>query len=145
MKKLMMLAMMLGVTCALQGALKDDIPDDYGLKEDLTGQTAPGTPLKNNTIYTVRGHAFISAKANAGMSALKVPVGTQAVIEIPKDCSLTVIGGDAEGMIGAGAGIEVPAGAKLIICGEGQLTAVGGSAAPGGDGLRGRRRRTRCR
>ena len=137
MKKLMMLAMMLGVTCALKGALKDDIPDDYGLKEDLTGQTAPGTPLKNNTIYTVRGHALINAKANAGMSALRVPVGTQAVIEIPRDCSLTVIGGDAEGQIGAGAGIEVPAGAKLIICGEGQLTAVGGSAAPGGDGMRG--------
>ena len=55
MKKLMMLMAASGVICALQGALKDDIPDDYALKEDLTGQTAPGTSLKNNTIYASTG------------------------------------------------------------------------------------------
>ena len=119
------------------GALKDDIPDDYGLKEDLTSQTQPGTALKNNTIYTVRGHVLINAKANAGQSALKVPVGSAAVIEIPANCSLTVIGGDAEEQVGAGAGIEVPTGAKLVICGEGKLTAIGGNAAPGEKGHRG--------
>ena len=136
MKKLM-LAMVLGAAFALQGALKDELPDDYGLKVDLTSATEPGTPLKNNTVYTVRGDVLINAKANAGMSGLKVPVGVSAVIEIPKGCSLTVIGGDAEEMIGAGAGIEVPMGAKLVICGEGKLTALGGSAAPGEDGHKG--------
>lgn len=136
MRKTFTLAILLAGIVA-QGALKDDIPDGYGLKEDLTSQTQPGTALKNNTIYTVRGHVLINAKANAGQSALKVPVGSAAVIEIPENCSLTVLGGDAEEQIGAGAGIEVPMGAKLIVCGEGRLTAVGGNAAPGEKGHKG--------
>ena len=40
MKKLM-LAMMPGAAFALHGALKDDLPADYGLKEELTSQMGP--------------------------------------------------------------------------------------------------------
>ena len=75
--------------------------------------------------------------APAGESALKVAEGATVTLNIPVGVTVTLKGGDASGMIGAGAGIEVPASAKLVIAGLGTLNATGGKAANGVDGKQG--------
>lgn len=79
-----------------------------------------------------------------GQSGLRVLPGTTAVIEIKEGVTLEVYGGDAFGALPAGAGIEVPYGAKLVVCGPdndtsrgGTLKVHGGNAAPGGQGYGG--------
>ena len=74
----------------------------------------------------------------AGQSALKVPAGASVwILLMNKSVTLTVKGGHGTGQVPGGAGIEVPNGAKLVICGEGTLDATGGNAANGGDGASG--------
>ena len=124
MKKLMGLMVALGAVVAF--AIEDD--ETFKL---IDNSTEPGYVLQNNHHYTVVGHVVINAKSNPGQSALRLAPGTGAIIDIPAGTSLTVIGGDGEGQVGAGAGIEVPPFSKLIVSGKGTLTAIGGNAAPG--------------
>ena len=87
--------------------------------------------LTNGT-YEVTSSIFFDAPA--GESALKVVDGANVTLHIPAGLTVKLRGGDAQGAIGAGAGIEVPQGASLSITGAGTLVAVGGNAANGGDG-----------
>lgn len=124
MKKLM------GLMVALSAVAAFAVEDSETFKR-IDNSTEPGYVLQNNHHYTVVGHVVINAKSNPGQSALRLAPGTGAIIDIPAGTSLTVIGGDGEGQVGAGAGIEVPPFSKLIVSGGGTLTAIGGNAAPG--------------
>ena len=105
---------------------------------EITGSTLPGTVLLHNHHYTVKGtEPTIDATPFAGMSALRVPAGASVLLEIPEGTTLTLIGGPGFGRIPGGAGIEVPFGSKLVICGGGTLNAIGGAAASGGKGYGG--------
>ena len=104
----------------------------------LTSRTLPGTVLLHNHHYIVEtGEVPINATPFPGLSALRVPVGASVLLEIRSGASLTVTGGPGYGRIPGGAGIEVPFGSKLVICGGGVLNAVGGAAADGGKGYGG--------
>ena len=102
----------------------------------IGNDTAPGTVLQSG-IYGVEGVVKINATDEPGVSALRVAPGATVTIDLLAGSSLTVIGGNAVGMVGAGAGIEVPADAKLLICGAGLLTAQGGNASSGSVGRAG--------
>ena len=75
--------------------------------------------------------------APMGESALKIADGATVTLNIPAGVTIALRGGDAVGTTGAGAGIEVPANAKLYVIGEGALTTFGGKGANGGDGENG--------
>ena len=101
--------------------------------EDI-GQTA-GKTLQDGVIYTVNSSRTISG--SAGQSALVVAANATAVIYVAERTTLTVQGGNASGTTGAGAGIQLGSGSKLIVTGDGDLVAHGGNAANGGDGATG--------
>lgn len=105
---------------------------EYDL-DAISNATAPDTVLQSG-FYEVVGSVKINAKDDPGQSALRVAPGATVTINIPFGSALTVIGGPAEGMIGAGAGIEVPPDAKLLVCGYGFLYAQGGAGGAGGGG-----------
>ena len=79
----------------------------------------------------------VTIKGRPGQSAILIARGRNVTIEIKADVTLDVRGGDADGMTGAGAGIEVPEGSSLTVIGLGKLLAVGGGAAVGGRGENG--------
>lgn len=72
-----------------------------------------------------------------GQSAIDVPSGRTAVINIKKGVTLTVYGADADGTACAVPAINVPQNATLYITGEGTLVANGGNAANGANGEKG--------
>ena len=89
--------------------------------------------LQNGNTYRFIENVEYTAQKGGG-SALQVASDATVTLEIPAGVTVTLRGGDAPSMTGAGAGIEVPAKAKLYIIGEGTLNVTGGNAA---DGLRG--------
>ena len=90
---------------------------------ELDNRTAPGTVLEDGGYYYVRVPTTIDATELAGQSALRVASGASVVIEIEAGASLTVLGGHGVGQLPGGAGIEVPKGSKLAVCGAGFLFA----------------------
>lgn len=80
---------------------------------------------------------IVFTETESSVSALKVADGATAYILIPAGVTVTLRGGNANGMAGAGAGIEVPANSKLCIYGGGTLNATGGDAAAGTNGTDG--------
>ena len=104
----------------------------------LTGGTRE---LNGGTVYTVGGDVTIAAPAcENALTAKKTsdtPSGRRIVIDIPEGRTLTVRGGNANGVTGAGAGIALPADMTLYVTGKGRLVAAGGNAARGGDGSAG--------
>ena len=97
-------------------------------RENLTSST---TTL-GEKVYFVTAKTQIDGSANS--PALKVEDGKTAVLFIPKGVTLTVNGGNSDGLSGAGAGISVPRTSKLIVTGEGELIAKGGNAHDGDKG-----------
>ena len=91
--------------------------------------------LKDGRVYTFGENVEFNAPATE--SAMTVESGATVTLVIPKGVTVTLKGGDANGQTGAGAGIEVPSNAKLIVCGEGTLNATGGNAAGGAYGAQG--------
>ncbi|MBR3220864.1 MAG: hypothetical protein IKF72_01425, partial [Kiritimatiellae bacterium] len=91
--------------------------------------------LQNNTIYEVNENLTLSAVA--GSSKFRVLGNNVVAINIKKDVTLTLKGGDATGETGAGAAISVASGAKLYLMGEGTLIATGGAAGNGCNGSSG--------
>lgn len=67
-------------------------------------------------------------------SGILIGNGRTVTINIEEGVTLTVAGGDGDGLRGAGAGIEVPEDATLNIIGKGKLIAKGGDAAVGEKG-----------
>ncbi|MBQ0031898.1 MAG: hypothetical protein KBT68_03750, partial [bacterium] len=109
-----------------------------GLKrEALRPGTLPGMVLEHNVRYCVDETFRVDASGLPGMSALRVAPGAAVVLDIAKDVTLTVVGGPGIGRLPAGAGIEVPVGSKLVVCGAGRLEATGGAGMPGVNGYSG--------
>lgn len=95
-----------------------------------------GYTLQPGNMYIVRSNMELTATSGSGLNVAKMKNdGKQApILYIPAGVTVTVKGADANGRTGAGAGINVPSGAELIITGAGTLTATGGNAANGGNG-----------
>lgn len=73
-----------------------------------------------------------SITGSAGNSGINVPSGGSLTLIISGN--VTVTGGNASGVTGAGAGIEVPTTSTLKIIGSGTLTVRGGAGASGSAG-----------
>ena len=91
-------------------------------------------------VFTFEGDETIVGAA--GQSAITVPAGASAIINIKSGATLTVRGGNASGTTGAAPAIRVPENSTLYIVGEGTLIATGGAAANGGNGHAGGDART---
>ncbi|MGN0155551.1 MAG: InlB B-repeat-containing protein [Lachnospiraceae bacterium] len=102
----------------------------------LAPDTAPGTTLSGNTIYKVTEDVEIT-QTTAGCDGLIVANNATVVLDIAKDCTLTVKGGDGSGKTRGGAGIYVPSNSTLIILGEGTLVAIGGDGGNATNGQNG--------
>lgn len=111
------------------------LSDDWTpLSTDQTTGYTLGASGTTKHYYITKNLNFTNS--NAGGSGLKIQ-GT-VYLYIPNGLSITCIGANANGLTGAGAGIELASGNTLyIIGGAGTVTAIGGNAANGKDGNRG--------
>lgn len=98
-----------------------------------TGQTL-GTA--GTTTYYYADANLMFTNSNAGGSALTI-VGL-VYLYVPEGVTVTCTGANADGVHGAGAGIELPAGNTLYLFGGGTVNATGGNAAGGGNGEKGK-------
>lgn len=105
---------------------------DVTTGKDIYSGSSSTYMLVDNTTYTFK--ANVTFTAGLCQSAMKVEPGAKVFLCIPKGITVTVKGGDADGGNGAGAGIEVPADATLVIKGEGTLNVTGGAGGAGTNG-----------
>jgi hypothetical protein len=108
----------------------------------ITAGSTTGFELADDYYYVSENLTFSNTMGNAfdapgRYSGLYVREGKTVYLYIPAGVTLTAIGADANGSIGAGAGILLPQGSTLHIVGGGTLVARGGNAANGQDGSRG--------
>lgn len=107
----------------------------------LTAGSTTGFELKDAYYYVSEDLTFSNtrtAEMTPGKgSALYVREGQTVYLYIPAGVTLTAIGSDASGPLGAGAGILLPSSSTLHIVGGGTLVAKGGAAANGGNGGKG--------
>ena len=94
-----------------------------------TGQTLGSAG--NTTYYYATGNLSFT-NSNAGGSGLTI-LGT-VYLYVPEGVTLTNVGANANGQMGAGAGIELTSGNTLYLLGTGTVNATGGKAANGGNG-----------
>lgn len=122
-------AMIAGILSGIPvlAAENDPIP----LTDSTDGQTI-GT-VGTTTYYVVNSNTSCTA-TTLGVSGLSIANGATVHIYVPAGVTLTCRGAAADGIIGAGAGILLPADAVLYLDGEGTVKAIGGNA---GDGKRG--------
>ena len=90
--------------------------------------------LTSGTYEINESFAFAAPKME---SALKIADGATVTLKIAAGVTVELRGGDAFEVWGGGAGIEVPANAKLYVVGEGTLKAFGGKGANGCNGVDG--------
>ena len=161
---LLSLALVLGMTLAMSvmvHAASGFEAEDHG---SVALPASPGSVLTNGNVYCVEQDTTIAGNATAATarerSALIVDSGATVYIYVPSGVTLNVTGADAsdggnggygvhytgngsetgdnsfiaQGGIGAGAGIFVPADASLYLIGKGKITAAGGKAGKGGNG-----------
>jgi len=121
------------LACAVVALCATTAQARFTSRTDLSAGTDAN--LQNNTIYDVSSDLTLSA--NAGSSKFRVLGSNVVAINIKKDVTLTLKGGDATGETGAGAAISVASGATLYIMGEGTLVATGGAAGNGCGGSSG--------
>jgi len=128
------------------GASVVDFEQEDGYPCDIPGEinnaTPAGTVLEDGHLYVVtEANTKIDASSTAGQSALIVDACATVVIFIPEGVTLTVLGGPSGGSSRACAGIRLPLGSTLVVCGEGALVITGGNgttaAAPAGIGCGG--------
>ena len=105
----------------------------------ITAGSTTGFELKDAYYYVSEDLTFSNTMGNAidapgRYSGMYVREGATVYLYIPAGVTLTAIGADANGSIGAGVGILLPQGSTLHIVGEGTLVAKGGNAANGGAG-----------
>ena len=103
-------------------------------KSDKIDSSSLGKTLADNTVYVVSENTTIERPSYSPNSALYVENGGTTVIYIPKNVTLTVKGGNAQGKEGAGAGIRLNSGSTLVVTGDGTLDVTGGNAASGASG-----------
>lgn len=104
-----------------------------GTAIDLATLSA-GASLSSGVYYLSENKTFGSANTNN--NGLKIVSGATVYIYIPKDVTLTAIGGGTNTVRTAGgyAGILLPSSSKLILLGEGAVVATGGRAGNGANG-----------
>lgn len=149
---LTLLALFFAATLTQQGgawAQGSGSSDDWGqIKTStsewthLTAGSTTGFELKDAYYYVSEDLTFSNTMGNAfdapgRYSGMYVREGATVYLYIPAGVTLTAIGADANGNIGAGAGILLPQGSTLHIVGGGTLVAKGGRAANGQDGFKG--------
>ena len=105
----------------------------------ITAGSTTGFELKDAYYYVSEDLTFSNTMGNAidapgRYSGMYVREGATVYLYIPAGVTLTAIGADANGSIGAGVVILLPQGSTLHIVGEGTLVAKGGNAANGGAG-----------
>lgn len=110
------------------------VPTTASAADVEKSEPIPMTPGSTLTSRKYVVSSDITITGDACQSALVVSDNAQVTITIKEGCTLTVTGGDASGIYGAGAGIEVPEGSSLTIVGTGTLNATGGKAADGEPG-----------
>ena len=123
----------------------DTKDDDWGQVKTVTSEwthitegSTSGYELKDAYYYVTEDLTFTNTISGPGQgSGMYVQAGRTVTLYIPAGVTLTAIGADAYGTIGAGAGILLPEGSTLNIIGAGTLVATGGNAANGQDGSRG--------
>ena len=134
-------------TLTQQGAVRaeDTKPENWGQVPTVTSEwthitagSTTGFELKDANYYVTEDLTFTNTISGPGQgSGMYVQAGRTVTLYIPAGVTLTAIGADAYGTIGAGAGILLPEGSTLNIIGAGTLVATGGNAANGQDGSRG--------
>ena len=103
---------------------------------DLSTLSA-GAELATGVYYLSQSKTFGSE--NTSNNGLKIKSGATVYLYLPKDVTLTAIGGGTSGVRKAGgyAGILLPSDSKLIVLGEGSIVATGGRAGNGSAGSSG--------
>ena len=111
--------------------------EDYDVtnRVEITSDSTSTYELQDNTTYYFKNN--VTFTAGPTRSAMMIAPGAKVFLEIPEGVTVTAKGGDATGTAGAGAGIEVPADATLVIKGAGTLIAIGGNGGPGTNGTNG--------
>ena len=104
---------------------------------ESTNQYAGWTELGSAAGRTLYGGTYkvtqdTTIRAGANQSGLTIS-GTVRIY-VASGVTLTVVGGNASGSTGAGAGINLPSGSSLMLYGAGTLKATGGNAAGGSSG-----------
>ena len=109
-------------------------PNYIGISQENVGNY---WTLKNGNVYYFVEDVTFTAEAST--SAMKVEDGARVEIVVPQGLKVKLRGGDAgyRSRSGAGAGIEVPQNAMLIIRGAGELFAIGGNGEDGTAGQKG--------
>ena len=110
------------------------------VKEISTGKRIT---LEDKTLYKIDSNEIV-VTAGSGLNAYEVSPNATAVLYIPEGSTLTLNGGAASSTSGAGAGIEVPESATLIITGAGTLEAKGGQGGSGSNGENGQDAHVDC-
>ena len=103
---------------------------------EVTKGSDKGFVLENGKTYVFKQNVKFTNNT-AGGSAITVPENSTAIFQIEKGVTVTAIGADGYLSKGAGAGINVPETATLIVKGEGTLKATGGNATGGENGSNG--------
>ena len=100
----------------------------------LNGGSTTGRTLGNAgaTTYYYATSDLSFTNSNAGGSGLKI----QGIVYlyVPSGKTITCTGANANGQMGAGAGIELAVGNSLYLIGGGTINARGGNAANGSNG-----------
>ena len=96
-----------------------------------------GAELTTGAYYLSQSKTFGSASTSN--NGLKIKSGATVYLYLPKNVTLTAIGGGTSGARQSGgyAGILLPSTSKLIVLGEGSIVAAGGRAGNGSAGSKG--------
>lgn len=130
-KLLLLLASCLSALCTIQAG------HFTAANSHLLKETDAGLVLQDDYLYYMEGRELSLVSTEPGQSGLCVAPGATAYIYLSDDQRLTVIGGNAEGMNPAGAGIEVPPTSTLYVMGSGYLECHGGKSGVGTAGEKG--------
>lgn len=123
-------------TLFLIACLFSSIQSSWAINSTRTTEILTNTPgfvLEPGKMYIVEKSMEITATEDNGLNVAPKVIGKQTpILFIPENVILTIKGADATGPKNAGAGINLPTNAELIITGAGKLIANGGKASRGG-------------
>ena len=108
--------------------------------EAATISITPSNVGEHRTLQDGNTYVFaedVEFAAEICTSALSVADGATVEIRVSEGVKVKLTGGAGDGTAGAGAGIEVPTNATLVISGAGELTAIGGAGGGGANGMQG--------
>ena len=100
----------------------------------LSNGSSTGYTLSSGHYYVTENITFSNGDTGSGLT---IASGATVYLYIPQGVTLTATGGNASGVTGAGAGIELPSGSTLYLMGKGKVEAYGGNAANGSNGSNG--------